>query len=104
MSLKHYEFGTGSEIVSFRYDSSPELRGEFRGCVITIRRSGDAGDLISFRLKGFAGAISDMLGGTDISIRESDDPNLEFSRFAIRFCLDGTHGTTYCAECCEVDG
>ncbi len=97
-----YEFGKNSKIVSYRYDEPPKVQGKFRGCVIKIQKSKNKEDNVSFRLKGYMGAISNLVGATNISISEGSDPNIEFERYLINYLLNETEGTMYCAECNEI--
>ena len=98
----NYNFGNESTFVSYRYDEPPKVRSEFRTCVITVQRSKKKSDLVSFKIAGFNTAISDLVGGTNISIRSSDDQNIEFERYKIRYFKGGLMKTVYCADCCVV--
>ena len=97
--IMNYNFGNASTFVSYRYDEPPKIKSEFRSCVITVQRSKNRSDLVSFRIAGFNTAISDFVGGTNISICSSDDQNIEFERYKIRYFKGGFMKTVYCADC-----
>ena len=81
------DFGPDSRLAEFRYDAAPASRDERRTCTIAIEPDATAATL-RYRIGGYAGAVSDLLGGRHVRLFRSDDPQTEFGRYVLRVDLE----------------
>lgn len=92
------DFGPDSVVSTYRYDDPPAIRGEHRSCVISIEHKGADGGNSTYRLKGYARAVSDLCEGRHVRLYRGDDPQLEYEQFSFVAEAEGRQIVVFCSE------